>query len=316
MTTTDPATGAQQPIEQQSAEPSADSAATVEEPGRGPAEHEGVPQVLGPDSVAWQVFGDLTFPLGAGHRLLIDVAHPIVAAGVRDFSVFETDPYGRAQRTIDMIMGVVYGGREAIETATRLRDLHRDMNGKLPEGGRWSALNPEAFHWVHASLVHGVWVQQDKLGRGWRPGEVEQFYREMQQVARMYGVREKDMPADWDAFLVWFDEMTATGLARNDVTDAVLRVVRGPSAPPIPVLRNEALWSRTLQPLLGWGNGLVTAALLTPELRELLGVEWNAKRQRTFDILAALSRAVIPRLPRRLRLVPQAYNYSRAATRG
>src|SRR5690606_41801914 len=76
---------------------------------------------LGPDSVAWRVFGDLTFVLGASRRLLIDVGHPIVAAGVNDYSVFESDPYGRADRTLNMSMDVVYRREAAAATARRPR---------------------------------------------------------------------------------------------------------------------------------------------------------------------------------------------------
>ncbi|WP_210744336.1 alpha/beta fold hydrolase [Nocardia flavorosea] len=271
---------------------------------------------LGPDSVAWSVFGELTFVLGASRRLLIDVAHPVVATGVREFSVFETDPYGRAERTLDMIMGVVYGRDEALATARKLRNLHKDFKGRNADGTRWSALNPEAFHWVHASLVHGVYTQQKVLGRGWKSGEVEQFYREMRQVGRFYGVREQDMPVDWAAFCAWFDEMTATELERCDVTDRVLAVVGRPTPPPmIPVLRRPIVWNYTVRPIAGRVLTLVTAGLLTPELRELLGVRWNRPRRIAFDVLAAVSRAVLPRLPRIVRQVPQARRAVRRARR-
>ena len=273
------------------------------------------PVPLGPDSVAWTVFGDLTFVLGAPRRLLIDVAHPVVAAGVRDFSVFESDPYGRAERTLDMIMGVVYGRADALTTARRLRDLHQNFKGTNPDGSRWSALNPEAFHWVHASLVHGVYTQQKLLGRGWKPGEVEQFYLEMCQVARLYGVRDQDMPEDWAAFCRWFDEMTATRLERSDVTDRVLAVVESPKPPPVPVLRHAIVWDHTIRPIAGRVLALNTAGLLTPELRTLLGISWNRPRRLAFGVVAAISRAVIPRLPRVVRLVPQARHAIRAAER-
>lgn len=274
------------------------------------------PAPLGPDSVAWSVFGDLTFVLGASRRLLIDVAHPIVAAGVREFSVFETDPYGRADRTLTMIMGVVYGQEEALATARRLRDLHKHFKGKHPDGSRWSALNPEAFHWVHASLVHGVYTQQQVLGRGWQPGEVERFYQEMRGVGRMYGVREQDMPVDWAAFCAWFDEMVVTRLERSDITDRVLAVVAGPKAPPmIPVLAAPVVWNHTLRPIAGATLALITAGLLPPHLRELLGVPWGRGREIAFGTLAAISRAVLPRLPRSVRMVPQARRAMRRARR-
>ncbi|WP_067858375.1 oxygenase MpaB family protein [Nocardia shimofusensis] len=272
------------------------------------------PAPLGPDSVAWSVFGDLTFVLGASRRLLIDVGHPIVAAGVSEFSVFESDPYGRADRTLNMIMGVVYGQEEALATARRLRDLHKHFKGQYPDGSRWSALNPEAFHWVHASLVHGVYTQQKLLGRGWKPGEVEQFYQEMRQVGRMYGVREQDMPVDWDSFCVWFDEMAATELARSEVSDRVLAVVAGPKPPPmIPVLRIPVVWNHTVRPVAGATLTLITAGLLPPHLRELFGVPWSRSREIAFDTLAAISRTVLPRLPRFVRLVPPARRALRQA---
>ncbi|MGW0043012.1 alpha/beta fold hydrolase [Rhodococcus sp. NPDC003348] len=261
---------------------------------------------LGPDSVAWSVFGDLTFVLGATHRLLVDVAHPTVATGVREFSVFATDPYGRAQRTLDMIMGVVYGREDALAAARALRERHRDIKGRGPDGRRWSSLDAEAFHWVHASLVHGVHVQQRVLGRGWRPGEAEQFYLEMRRVGRMYGIRERDMPADWPSFLAWFGEMTASRLERSDVTDQVLAVAGSPSPPPIPVLRLPVLWNHTVRPIAGAVLTLVTAGLLTPELRELFGLRWTRGHHLAFTAVAAVSRTVLPRLPRTLRLVPQA----------
>ena len=274
------------------------------------------PTPLGPDSVVWSVFGELTFVLGASRRLLIDVAHPIVATGVREFSVFESDPYGRAERTLDMIMGVVYGQEKALETARALRNLHQDFKGRNADGTRWSALNPEAFHWVHASLDHGVYTQQKVLGRGWRPGEVEQFYLEMRRVGRLYGVREQDMPPDWSAFCEWFDHMIATRLERSDITDRVLAVIAAPKPPPmIPVLRRPLVWNYTVRPVAGRVLTLITAGLLTPELRELLGVRWNRGRAMAFGVLAAVSRTVLPRLPRLLRQVPQARRAVRRARR-
>lgn len=276
---------------------------------------DGEPAPLGPDSVAWEVFGDLTFVLGATRRLLIDVAHPVVAAGVAEYSVFETDPYGRAERTLEMIMGVVYGREQALATARRLRGLHQDFKGRFADGSRWSALNPEAFHWVHASIVAGVYTQQQMLGRGWRPGEVEQFYQEMRQVGRLYGVREQDMPADWAAFCVWFDEMAATRLERSDITDRVLAVAGAPAPPPVPVLGHPVIWNHTMRPLVGTVLTLVTAGLLPPELRELLGVRWSRGRQIAFTALAAISRTVVPRLPAFVRLVPPARRAIRTARR-
>ncbi len=37
---------------------------------------------------------------GGGRALLLEVAHPLVAAGVADHSNFREDPFGRLQRTL------------------------------------------------------------------------------------------------------------------------------------------------------------------------------------------------------------------------
>lgn len=274
-----------------------------------PAARERELTPLGPGSVTWEVFGDVVFPLAAPRRLLIDVAHPSVAAGVREFSVFETDPYGRAERTLELIMGVVYGADDALAAAQRLRETHQGFRGAHADGQRWSALDPEVFHWVHTSLVDGVWAQQQLLGRGWRPGEVERFYDEMREVGRLYGLRDRDMPPSWAAFRAWWEEAIEQTCERNDVTDRVLALVRRP-APPPRLERLAPAWT----PVAAAGGGfglLITGGLTPPRLRAKLGIAWDNRRQRSFDAVAATLRRTIPRLPARLRMLPVAYEAHR-----
>lgn len=155
--------------------------------------------------------------------------------------------------------------------------------------------------------MHGIYTQQKELGRGWKPGEVEQFYLEMRQVGRMYGVRVQDMPEDWETFCIWFDEMTRTRLERSDMTDRVFGVVTAPKPPPhIPVLRRAIVWNTTVRPVAGLVLSTVTAGLPTPELRELLGIDWGAGRRLLFRPISLQSRLIIPRLPKAIRMVPHA----------
>ena len=55
-----------------------------------------IPGLYGPDSEAWYLNREAMLLLGAGPRaLLLQIAHPAVAAGVNDHSDFRADPWRR-----------------------------------------------------------------------------------------------------------------------------------------------------------------------------------------------------------------------------
>jgi hypothetical protein len=51
--------------------------------------------LFGPDSVTWRVNREAILLLGGGRALLLQVAHPLVAAGVAEHSNFRTAPLTR-----------------------------------------------------------------------------------------------------------------------------------------------------------------------------------------------------------------------------
>src|ERR1700728_2027640 len=86
-------------------------------------------QPLGPDSLMWQLGFPRTGLLLAGRALLLQVMHPVVGAGVRDFSDFKTDPWGRLDRTLVSLQVQLFGGARAVDEAERLRQVHRAIRG-------------------------------------------------------------------------------------------------------------------------------------------------------------------------------------------
>lgn len=277
-----------------------------------PAAREGELVPLGPDSVTWKVFGDLAYVVGAGRRLLIDVCHPVVAAGVGEYSAFETDPWGRAERTMKLMLGVVYGQDEALAIAEAVRNRHKGMSGQHTDSTRWSAFDPDAFHWVHASIIDGIWMQQKHFGRQWQTGEVERFYLEMKQVGRLYGVRERDMPENWSDFRVWFDQAVQEKLVRSDITDRVIYALRHPKAPPVRILGFTGLWNIAIRPIAGRVNLFNTVGLLPASLRTELGLKWTPLHQFAFRINSLLTRTIIRALPARISMLPDAYKAVRS----
>jgi uncharacterized protein (DUF2236 family) len=268
----------------------------------------------GPGSVVWRVGGDWTMMLGGGRALILQVAHPTVAAGVGQFSDYTTAPWKRLAGTLDLYLRVIYGGRDetAAEAGERLRAMHRRIKGVDGDGRRFHALDPAAFHWVHATLVDGMVEMRERFGQPLTGLERELFYEEMCEVATLYGLRERDMPPDWSAFRAYFDAVVADELCDSDTLQDVIRMVFHPSKPasmPLP----EQLWG-----LASWPGAelvrLTTVGTLPPALRRRLGLRWGADKELALRAQQEAIRRVFPLLPDRLRLMPPALAAKRGQT--
>src|SRR5437870_13865316 len=82
--------------------------------------------LYGPTSEAWRLNREAMLLLGAGPRaLLLQLAHPLVAAGVADHSDFRADPLRRLRATLRSYLAIVYGTtKEARAEIRRLNALH------------------------------------------------------------------------------------------------------------------------------------------------------------------------------------------------
>ncbi len=89
------------------------------------------PGMFGPDSEAWRFDREAMLLLGAGPRaLLLQLAHPAVAAGVDEHSDFRTDPWRRLDGTLRSYLRIIYGSTGAARAEIRrLNGLHRGITG-------------------------------------------------------------------------------------------------------------------------------------------------------------------------------------------
>src|SRR5258706_6794066 len=69
---------------------------------------------------------------GGGCALLLEVAHPLVAAGVADHSDFRRDPFGRLQRTLAAVTALAHEPRDdALAAARGVARAHERVRGQL-----------------------------------------------------------------------------------------------------------------------------------------------------------------------------------------
>jgi uncharacterized protein (DUF2236 family) len=235
--------------------------------------------VLRPGSAAWQYFGSVRNVLLGPQILVLQVAHPVVGAGVLQHSHYQQEPWRRLVRTARSLTVIAYGDApSAVAEAERLRAMHRTIKGVDAQGRRYHALNPQAYAWVHATLVRGVIDAQRIFGDGIPADLLPGFYEDMLGVGRLLGLREQDLPSDLAAFDAHYDTVVRDVLEYNDAVRDVLVSIREPARPGtrfVPAL----LW-RPVARFVGDRAYLVTVGTLPVVLRDRLGLTWSPQQER------------------------------------
>jgi uncharacterized protein (DUF2236 family) len=157
--------------------------------------------VPAPGSAVWRIAGDARLLAGAGAALVLQVAHPTVAAGVRDHSSFAADPWGRLLRTLDSTNALIFGGPDlAGATGRRVWRLHDTIAGITPDGRPYRAREPEAYAWVHASLADSIVDSHEWFVGALGRAELECFWAEWRALGRVVGVAGDELPGTWEEF--------------------------------------------------------------------------------------------------------------------
>lgn len=244
--------------------------------------------------MTWRVDREVVVLLGSGSRaLLLQVAHPKVAAAVVDHSRFRTDPLGRLRDTLDAIYGFAFEDVRRVEQITRgINALHARVRGTEPGGEAYSALDPHLLLWVYATLIDSSILAYETFVSPLAAHERETYYAEFRRAGPMWGIPASSFPAtltdlrDWMAALISDGEVRVSPQGRE-----VGRYILDPRVwwmppPAAAVLRLMTVW------------------LLPPELRVGFGYGWGPRREQTARAVAASSRWLVPRLPHALRDLP------------
>ncbi|WP_314174485.1 oxygenase MpaB family protein [Streptomyces winkii] len=259
----------------------------------------------------WDLAGEVRTLLALPAALTMQVAHPAVSAGVDEYSVFRTDPWGRGERSLASVQLWVYGGDEAAAEGRRLRRLHRGIQGVDAHGREYRALDPGCYSWVHATGFPVYRNAQRYLGsRPYTDAEERQLYGEWLQVGRVLGIPDRHMPQSVEEFWPYYRRMLAEEVERTLVVDELVDTGR-PLPPPDLGPRPLRAVLRLLWPALRRGvarfRRFVTIGLMPPDAREAMDLPWTPRQERRLVRLGRAVRLVMPVLPERLRYLPPAY---------
>jgi len=251
--------------------------------------------------MAWRVDREVLILAGGTCALLMQLAHPAVAAGVAQHSDFQQDPFARLRRTLRSSFEVVFGSTPRAEHAiARMNAIHSVVRGEIPESGEpYSARDPALLLWVHATLIDTALRVYERYVAPLTDADAQRYYAESHQIATRLGVPASTLPETLVELRAEMARRIGCGEVRVTPTARSLaRFVLYPSSRP---------------PRLVWDVAhLVSLSVLPAELRRGYGIGWSPARERGMRRAASVMRAVLPLVPAPLRFVPQ---YRTAARR-
>lgn len=232
--------------------------------------------------ITWTIAGERLAILAWPRAILLQMAHPLVAAGVAQHSGFRDSPlapFDRLRATVGAMRQLTFGtDEEAAATLRRIAGVHDRVNGTLhasagvhASGTRYSAHDPALLLWVHATLIDSHIRILEPLVRPFTPDERDRYCREAAPYAVLLGATSADVPRSWADLQAFMAAQIAGGVVSvgadaRALAPAILR-------PPV---------SRLVWPLPAVGE-LVTVGSLPPAIRDGYGFGWTDARERRFQ---------------------------------
>ena len=248
----------------------------------------------GPGSITWKINRERIAVGGWGRAILLQLAHPAIAAALEDHSSFRGSLFAgfrRMNSTVAAMLAITFGEpEEMIAAATRINMIHDRIRGRVPpsRGGTgevYSAHDADLQRWVHATLLESIPLTYEALVGPLTPRERDQYCVEATIMEPLLGMPAGSLPREIAQVDAYMKEMLSGG--RLVITDTSRALARAVLFPP----RWYLMWPafRALQ--------LLTIGSLPPSIREAYGFEWRARDARAFARWASMLRTALPLVP-------------------
>jgi uncharacterized protein (DUF2236 family) len=257
----------------------------------------GDPGYFGPTSMMWKINKEITVLFGGARALLMHAAHPLIAAGARQTSFYQRDPWKRLIRTLSLQNSLTFGTKqEAEESANRINKLHEVIKGTDEvSGGIYDALDHEQLLWVHACLQVSSIYFYELTVKKLSDKEKNQYHKENTKAAELVLVNTNLMPDTHDELKNWVIQKSKQKdyLMNTDVAQDVKNIIGGGPVP------------RHIKPI--WPFIAFTAFnTLPPEFKKIYGIKESKVKNFILAFNLKLLKYTRPLLPPFFRLIAPA----------
>ena len=247
----------------------------------------------GPESITWKINREVIVIAAWGRAILLQLAHPAVAAGVNHHSAFRGSFLASVRRlrsTVSAMLSLTFGDTDQIiKAAAAINAIHDRVHGRVPEGlamgTQYSAHHTDLQRWVHATLVESIPLTYEMLIGPLTARERDRYCSEAAIMEPLLGMPAGTLPRDFFQLDTYMRQMLAGGtIVVTDTSRALARAVLYP-----PNWRFAWPAFRPMQ-LLAIGS-------LPPSIRQAYGFEWRTRDERALARWTAFLRAALRLLP-------------------
>lgn len=233
-------------------------------------------------TISQQVNGERLALLGWGRAVLLQLAHPLVAAGVAEHSTFRDGAAANVKRlhsTIRAMLDLSFGTPADVDRAVqhinaihdRVRGTLREPAGRFSAGTPYTASDPDLLAWVDATVRDSMLLAYERFVAPLSSGERDQYWAEGEDI--LTALR---LPAH---IRIRSSQQFEGHLARMIDSDS-LAVTADARA-----LAQEVVWPRGSWVL--WPasqlHRVTTVGLLPASIRQAYGFAWGDADDRTLS---------------------------------
>src|SRR5690242_220147 len=169
-------------------------------------------------SEIWQVSREIVLLIAGGRALLMQLAHPKVAAGVAQHSRFQEDPFARLHRTMRAMWSIIFDERAQAQAALdRIENVHTRVRGEVSAGeplfagAPYDALDQELLLWVHATLIDSAIIAYDRFVEPMTVMKKTAYYNDSKTLAALFRIKAASIPTTIGEFEAYMLGMLTDG---------------------------------------------------------------------------------------------------------